>query len=544
MMKTTKTNLYLFALASSLAAGALSQATAQSVVFAWPTNGQTVVSLSGLAGTAQPATGTVQQVVFSVYDQSIGQWWNGASYQGEQAWLPASINGSNWTPANTVELPAVCCGQFYQLAAQVTDSATNIATTNITVQADAVPPVAGFAPLTDGQMVTNLSAIGGSVTDNFNLTASVGFAIHELDINNGSGRWWNGTNFQSAAVTLPAVFSANQWSPGPEVVLPALNSGQAYELTVTAMDTTSNSASATITVTNVMTVLSWDPGLTPGGTIILPNPNTNGGNYWFQIIPQSPVVGVWRTALNVPAGQAGVYLRQGSPPNIYSYNFYSANTGSNGFVVDASQFNPGQNWYILVDASTNAQWTLVSGDVFVYNVGSLAADSSSSTNAAIGAEGMVFFQTTIPSSTLAWQLWLNGAPNEMYVKKFAAPDPVSYDLDQAGQMLVVPPYLAGGTGNGSYFIGVSGAPGTPINLDSRQQPIIPLAFSSSTNLTVGAGNFPYVTYQVQVPVQQIAWQLNLMPTGGNPSIAVRRGLVPMNFATTPFRKCRRVWEPA
>ena len=124
--------------------------------------------------------------------------------------------------------------------------------------------------------------------------------------------------------------------------------------------------------------------------------------------------------------------------------------------------------------------------------------------------------------------------NTMFVKKSVAPDPVSYDLTQAGQMLVVPPYLAGGTFNGTYFIGVSGSPGTAINLDSRQQPVTALPFSSLTNVTVTATNFPYVTYQVQVPVQQIAWQLNLAPTSGNPSIAVRRGLVPNEFRNDAF----------
>ena len=395
--------------------------------------------------------------------------------------------------------------------------------------------------------MSNLSAIGGSVADNFGLVASVEFSIHEQDINYGAGRWWNGTNFQNSLVTLPAAVSGTSWSPAPGVVLPQLNSGQSYDLTVIATDTTSNSASTTITVTDAMTVLGWDPGQTPLGTVVLQNPNTNGGNYWFQIIPQSPAVGVWRTALNVPAGQASVYMRQGSPPNIYSYSYVSANAGSNGFVLDASQFQPGQNWYILVNATTNAQWNLVTGDIFVYNLGALAVDNSSSTNAPIGAEGMIFYKTTIPSATLAWQLWLNGAPNSIFVKKSAAPDPVSYDLTQAGQMLVVPPYLATATFNGYYFIGVPGSPGTMINLDSRQQPVTDLPFGSLTNVTVAATNFPYVTYRVQVPVQQIAWQLNLAPTSGNPSVAVRRDLVPNEFRNDAFSEtpaeCRRKRHP-
>ncbi|MGA2556822.1 MAG: Ig-like domain-containing protein, partial [Verrucomicrobiota bacterium] len=533
-MKTAKTNSFVFALAALLAAGSSHPAIAQTVAFSWPTNGQAIVTLAGLTGTAQTGTNTIRSALYAIYDQSTGQWWNGTNYQGGQVWLAASVHGSNWAPASGARFPAIYGGQYYQLAAQLTDSANNVVTTNITVEGDPVPPVITFAPLSGGQVVSDLSAIGGSATDSYTTVASVVFTIQELDINGGPGRWWSGSNYQATAVPLAAAISAGRWSPATGVGLPSLNSGQSYALTATAVDALSNSASTNITVTDAMTVLGWDPGLTAGGTVLLANPNTNGGNYWFQINPESPVVGVWRTALNVLAGEADVYLEQGSPPRTYSYNFASANAGSNGFVVDASQYSPGQNWYILVSATSNAQWTLLTGDVFVYKLGSLAADSSSSTNAPIGAEGMIFFQTTIPSTTLAWQLWIHGAANQMYVKKSAAPDPASYDLTQAGQMLVVPPYLAGGTFNGTYFTGVLGAPGTPINLDSRQQPIIPLAFTSTTNVTVGTTDFPYVTYQIQVPVQQIAWQLNLTPASGNPSIAVRRDLVPNEFRNDAF----------
>ena len=510
-------------------------AAAQPVVsFTQPTNGQRIVTFAGLAGTAQTATGSVQQVTFSIYDQSTGQYWDGTNFQGAWVSLSAILSGTNWVPAAGVALPAPCCGQYYQLAASATDTYTNTGTTNITVQADNIPPVAAFSPLANGQTVSNLSTLGGSVTDNFGLVASVAFSIHEQDINYGAGRWWNGTNFQGTLAVLPATVSVTSWTPAAGVALPQLNSGQSYDLTVITTDTTSNSASGTITVQAPITVLNWDPGLTPSGTAMLQMPNTNGGNYWFEIIPQTPAVGVWRTALNVPAGQAGVYMRPGSPPNIYSYYYASANAGSNGFVVDANQFQPGQSWYILVHASTNAQWNLVTGDIYVYPLGTLATDASSSTNAPIGAEGMIFYRTTIPSTVLAWQLWLNGAPNTMFVKKSAAPDLASYDLTQSGQMLVVPPYLAGGTFNGAYFIGVSGSPGALIHLDSRQQPVTDLPFNSLTNFTVTATDVPYVTYRVQVPVQQIAWQLNLTPTSGNPSVAVRRDLVPDEFRNDAF----------
>src|SRR6266516_3363040 len=201
------------------------QAKIPTIAFSSPTNGQQIVTFSGLAGSAQAVTGTVQQVVFSIYNQPTGQWWNGTNFQGSSASLSTTLSGTNWAPASGVALPVPCCGQSYQLSASATDTATNTGTTSITVQADSTTPVVTFAPLIDGQTVSTLALVGGSVGDNFGLVASVVFAIHELDINGGPGRWWSGTNFQCTSVTLPATASGSGWSPALGVALSALNFG-------------------------------------------------------------------------------------------------------------------------------------------------------------------------------------------------------------------------------------------------------------------------------------------------------------------------------
>ena len=267
-----------------------------------PTNGQPIVNFSNVTGTVADIA-TVQQVTFSIYNQNTGQWWNGTNFQGNQTALPVTLTGTDWVPAASVAMPAICCGQYYQISATATDILSNVGTTTITVQSETTPPVIAFAPLSNGEVVSNLSAIGGSVTDNFTSVASVLFTIWEQDINGGPGRWWNGTNFQGSLIMLPASISGTNWSPTPGFVFPALNSGQSYQIMAMATDSVSNSASATITVQAPITVLNWDPGQTPLGTMVLQNPNTNGGNYWFQIVPHSPAVGVWRTALNVTAGE-------------------------------------------------------------------------------------------------------------------------------------------------------------------------------------------------------------------------------------------------
>ncbi len=325
------------------------------VSFTWPTNSQPVVTLSGICGAAKAEAGTIQQVTFAIYDETLGQCWNGSGYQGTRFDLSATWSDPNWAAVGPLVLPTVACGHSYQISAKAVDSASNTGEASVTVNADRVAPLSTFAPLMSGQVVANLSTIGGTVTDNFGLIESIAITIHELDPAGGAGRWWNGSWFQPGPATVAGGVSGNGWSPAPGVKLPALNSGQQYELTVTATDTTCNTGSSTITVQAPIAVLGWDPGATPAGTVAFPAPNTNGGNYWFQITPQTPAVGVWRTALEVQAGEADVYLRHGSQPNTNNYTYGSRRTGSDGFVLDASQFNPGENWFVLVSASANAQ---------------------------------------------------------------------------------------------------------------------------------------------------------------------------------------------
>lgn len=296
--------------------------------------------------------------------------------------------------------------------------------------------------------------------------------------------------------------------------------GGAYFLGIFAT-TTSNYVLRTENI--ALTPITFDAGLTPDGTSVYTNNNPVGTDFFFKIRTTSPAVGAWRTALKVISGEADLYLSRGVLPSISAFDFKSDRIGSDGVVLASSQFSAGQDWYILVHAAAGSQWTLVSGAPFVQDLGVLATDASSgSGNVTIGPEGIAFFQTSIPTTALAWRLGIGpGKTNGVYVKKSGVPLPISNDLTQPGQMLVVPPYLAVGQ---LYFVGVVGAPGTVINLDSRVQPIADLQMPDSTNQVVT--DFGYTTYRVQVPPSLIAWEVNLTTTGGNPNVSVRRSLVP------------------
>src|ERR1019366_7105769 len=142
------------------------QAAALPVVsFTQPTNGQQIVTLTNIAGTALPGTGTIQRVAFSIYNQSIGQWWNGTNFQGTQTALPVTLTGTNWVPAASLVLPQPGHGQTYQLQATVTNTDLSFFTTNITVHAETIPPVVAITSPTNSQPIVNFSNITGTVAD-------------------------------------------------------------------------------------------------------------------------------------------------------------------------------------------------------------------------------------------------------------------------------------------------------------------------------------------------------------------------------------------
>ncbi|MGZ8898970.1 MAG: hypothetical protein ACXW3Z_02655, partial [Limisphaerales bacterium] len=272
----------------------------------------------------------------------------------------------------------------------------------------------------------------------------------------------------------------------------------------------------------------WDPGLTHEGTRAVSNSTEIATNYLYRVTTANPSVGAWRTALTVHQGEAHLYLSRGVVPTTTRYDFKSDRAGSDGFVLGSTQFSPNEVWYILVQANAATRFSLISGAPFVQDLGSVAADDSSgSGQVIIGPEGIRYFSAQVPTDMLAWRLWLDGATNAILLKKTGVPLPSANlnELAQQAQALVVPPYLTGGQ---QYFIGVVGNPGTTNILDSRQQSIVDLAYGTAT-ATNDVTGYPYTTYRIHVPAQQIAWRVSAPGSKGNPNVSLRRNTVPNEF---------------
>ena len=117
--------------------------------------------------------------------------------------------------------------------------------------------------------------------------------------------------------------------------------------------------SYTLTMTQgSFTQLVWDPGTSHAGTVVkasgtIPG-NAAGGDFLLKLTAENVTRGAWRTALKATSGEVNLYLSRGGFPTPVAFEFKSERAGSDGVVLDASQFAPGEEWFFLVRASAGA----------------------------------------------------------------------------------------------------------------------------------------------------------------------------------------------
>ena len=288
--------------------------------------------------------------------------------------------------------------------------------------------------------------------------------------------------------------------------------------------------------------LSWDDGATDVGTVAVNQPSGAAGSYYFRINTRS--VEAWRTRLRVTSGEANLYLFRGVIPVIGQAGVKtSALPGSDGLILSKADFAPGEDWYLLVQATgVNNAWSLVTGEAYVKDLGSLpftdsnnngvynigeASQNGGVSNQTFPPEGVLFYKVTLPPNVPAWSLWLNGGTQTIGVRKSLVPilfnSSQLVDRKQNGSLLLVPPYL--GLGSDSYFVSVAGTAGSQISLDSRIQQIESMAYNGDVP-TFAVPGAPYRVFRVDVPSGQIAWDVTLNRLSGDPSVWVKKETVP------------------
>jgi hypothetical protein len=289
-------------------------------------------------------------------------------------------------------------------------------------------------------------------------------------------------------------------------------------------------------------VLAWDGGESEAGSQAVAQPSTAAGRYFFRVSARAAEV--WRTRLTVTAGEADLYLAKGEVPVPGAEGtIAAAQAGSDGLLLGKTKFGAGETWYLLVDVPVaGSEWSLVSGSPYIHDLGTLpytdanadgtynigeASQDGGVAGRVMGPEGVAFFKVTLPPNVPAWALWMNGGQELLGVRKNQVPvlfdGGLTADRKRNGSLLLVPPYL--GQGSDSYFVSVSGTPGSTYSLDSRIQQIEDMDFEGTVPSIAVTGS-PYRVFRVEVPAEQVIWDLSLEPLSGDPNLCVSKQTVP------------------
>ena len=282
--------------------------------------------------------------------------------------------------------------------------------------------------------------------------------------------------------------------------------------------------------------LTWDDGALPGGAQKVAQPDTVGGSYLYKITTQASQWGAWRNVLEVASGEADLYVAYNDFPESSSER-QSTRTGSDGVVLSLSEFNTNRTWHLRVDATPGAEWEIFGGDVHVHDFGMLSAgEVDPEATVEVGPERVAWMRTSVEEGTLAWRLLAADPEAVLYLSDAKAPVPGGNhapEETQKAQMLVVPPRLS----SGQFIVGVEAEPG-PLHLDSRVHEILTpseqggFAGEDNFRFTVTGESdedFNYVSYQVDVPEEQIAWEVRASSASGTADVYVRRGAVPTDL---------------
>ena len=313
-------------------------------------------------------------------------------------------------------------------------------------------------------------------------------------------------------------------------------------LTIGVLNVRAEGSFTPFTLTTAETIvqdLPWDDGETLAPTNFFSTTSPVTGDALFRVVTEAPDFGAWRIGLTLADGSANAdfqILQDQLPTDRVPGEIADANGDDELVLPLSSQSGANQTYFIRVSSQTPASWTLFAGDVFVRDLGVLETDSdvtAGTPELTTGPSGVSFFRVTFPDELAAWRLWTRNEDNEtveadILTNQNEVPlQGVRTQFEEAiegGAGLLGPDEFSFRAGR-FYLLAVYTDPGESFILETREQVITELAFNSTTDEITSDG-FPIQTYQVEVPIDQLAWEVTTRATTGDPDIFVRRSFVP------------------
>ncbi|MDZ8117486.1 BACON domain-containing protein [Pontiella agarivorans] len=303
--------------------------------------------------------------------------------------------------------------------------------------------------------------------------------------------------------------------------------------------------------------LTWDPGTAQSGTEVYTNPGTAEGSYLFRIVTQDTPnnAGLWRTVLNLTAGEADLYTDPNAniAPNEYQYRSEAA--GSDTIVQSLSA---GQTRYILVEAEEGAAWSLFSGDIkmntLAWDPGTADTGTAVFNNLNTDGGAYYFKLTTELPDLAAWRtaLYVLGGEADLYIRQNALPY-----VNSGGQSYTENSIRTGDDGFTRYLSETGGAgqewyilvladTGSTWNLlsgDVFARDLGALAADASSGsgmATIPPEEIRY--FKTTIPSATYAWRLWLQDAAGSTTLSqpfyVRHGLAPHPSSSSHYDRAR------
>ncbi|MEO7678909.1 MAG: NF038122 family metalloprotease, partial [Verrucomicrobiota bacterium] len=326
------------------------------------TNTATVFDFSQIGGTANNGATVTFRIQQYEAAGTNDPYWDGTAFVANSVYLPATVSGGNWLPANGVTLPTRGQTRYgaYFLRAIASDAGGNASTNEILVSRsapDTTPPELSFFTPNDGQVFTNnfLPFFGGVSSDPETQLAAVDLYFFRL-VAPGQYQYWNGTTWVGYSTNLVTAYNNSIWSAPSGYSFPSganLPNGS-YSVQLSARN---NEVPASIVSISAQFSVDYHPVyLWTAGSFSDADPNNNN-NRWDNPANWNPY--------GVPPPEAIVVINGGSPDNlsvgvtnIYGINLMSGNLITTNMVVKKFNFSGGQLNAPVITIPTNGVFNI------------------------------------------------------------------------------------------------------------------------------------------------------------------------------------------
>ena len=214
-----------------------------------PRNGTFVNTLQFVTGYANdnPSGVGLSELALIIRRDSDDFYWNGSAFVNQFEFVVRpTFSGNRWVYSTGPRAANLTEGGIYVVTAVAIDRAGNRAVARNVAFADVTLPTVSITTPTNGQRLTGLTRIAGTVTDT---ARSSGISQVVLNIKRAEdARWWSGKNWSRTPISLATTLRGTGWSrttglPSGFNLRPGF-----YYVTAIGFDRTGNRASTTLQI--------------------------------------------------------------------------------------------------------------------------------------------------------------------------------------------------------------------------------------------------------------------------------------------------------